>query len=136
MTTAVAIVPRSPVTCWRVFTDPTMFPAWLPGLRKAQVLSTDDRGRPLEIAFEFATSRTYSLVYSYDDGQREVRWEPQVGRRDAVRGSARFEAEGDGTKFTYELEASTPTNDRFVVDADEVVSAFVAWVVSQRPSLH
>ncbi len=136
MTTAVAIVPRSPVTCWRVFTDPAMFPAWLPGLRKAQVLSTDDLGRPLQIAFEFATSRTYSLAYAYDDGQLEVRWEPEAGRRDAVRGSARFEAEGEGTRFTYELEASAPTNDRFVIDADEVVTAFVAWVVSQRPSLH
>ena len=136
MSTAVAFVPRSPLTCWRVFTDADMFPAWVPGLRKARVITTDDRGRPREILFEFATSRTYSLVYTYDDDQREVRWEPHAGGRDAVRGSARFESAEDGTRMTYELEPGSAANERVVIDADALVDAFVQWMHAQRPSLH
>lgn len=135
MYTAVAFVPRSPGTCWRVFTDATMFPAWIPGLRKARVITTDDHGRPREILFEFSASLTYSLVYTYDELERVVRWEPQLGRRDAVRGSARFEALDDGTRMTYELEPGVRGADRSVGDVDAVVAAFIGWVTAQRPSL-
>lgn len=134
MSTAVAFVARSPVSCWRVFTDAAMFPAWIPGLRKSRVITTDESGRPQEIMFEFATSRTYSLVYTYDDEQREVRWEPHANKRDAVRGFARFEPLDDGTQITYRLEPAFVESGGVTSDVGALVTAFVDWMNVQRPS--
>jgi hypothetical protein len=113
-----------------------MFPAWIPGLRKAAVITRDERGRPHEVLFEFSTSRTFSLVYTYDDAQREVRWEPQLGKRDAVRGSARFDAHDDGTRMTYVLEPGVVSRDRVVGDIEALVASFVQCMHDQRPSSH
>jgi hypothetical protein len=39
---------------------------------------------PSEIHFEFAAARSfYTLVYTYDVDNFEVRWEPKLGRRTA-----------------------------------------------------
>ena len=125
MQTVAAVVPREPAACWRAFTDPTAFPAWVPGLRRAQVIQHDDAGLPVEILFEFGASRTYSLVYTYDVAKREVRWEARAGKRDAVSGFARFDPADEGTQVTYGL--ASPTDD-----VQAMLSAFVGWVQSAR----
>ena len=66
--------------------DASKLPLWVPGLRRAQILATE-RKLPSEIHFEFASSRVYTLTYSYDAEKREVRWQPKLGKRDGVTGS-------------------------------------------------
>ncbi|MGN6107805.1 MAG: SRPBCC family protein [Kofleriaceae bacterium] len=133
-TTASAYIPRSPDACWRVFTDPVALPAWVPGLRRARVIATAADGLPLEVLFEFSESLTYSLVYSYDPATREVRWEPRAGKRDGVRGAARFEAFDAGTRVTYTLEQGDgrSASDRAIASPALLVEAFARWMAGAR----
>lgn len=131
MEVVTAFVPRDPDSCWKLFTDVALLGAWVPGLRRALVL-TKERGLPAEVHFEFATSLAYTLVYSYDAASREVRWEPKLGKRDGVSGFARFVAEGDGTQITYGLEqgdARTPA-DRALGDPATLVTALQRWLAA------
>jgi polyketide cyclase/dehydrase/lipid transport protein len=129
-----ATIAASPERCWRTFTDPSLLKAWVPGLKRARVVRRDDDGRPLEIAFEFGETLTYSLVYTYEPDARSVRWSPRAGKRDAVEGSVRFDADGDGCLMTYELETSAATlpRERSVEDAERTVAAFVAFLARSR----
>ena len=129
METVTAIVPRDPDACWRVFTDAASLPAWVPGLRAAQIL-TIERGLPSEIHFEFAGSLAYTLVYSYDRDRREVRWQPKLGKRDGVTGFVRFEAVAEGTRVTYGLEHGDGrgATERALGDATPLLDAFAAHV--------
>jgi hypothetical protein len=123
-------IKRAPDACWRVLVDASLMTAWVPGLRRANVVATDDAGLPREIHFEFSTSMTYSLIYTYDGAAREVRWEPRMGARDAVRGFARLQAFEDGTQITYGLEpgGGRSAADRTIGDLDVLVVAFVSWM--------
>ena len=115
----------------REFVAAATLPLWVPGLRRAQVLSTE-RGLPSEVHFEFAESLVYTLVYSYSE--HEIRWKPKLGKRDAVTGSVRFEPFDNGTRVTYALEhgdARGPTV-RELGDAQKLVDAFVAWMRDVR----
>jgi len=125
-----AVVPREPAACWRAFTDATTFGAWIPGLRRAQVIRLGADGLPAEILFEFGASRTYTLVYTYDHAAREVRWHPATGKLDAVAGFARFEPLDDGTSFTYGLEHHR--GDAELAEVQEMVTAFGHWMQSSR----
>lgn len=122
MTTASVLVDRAPDACWNQFTDATLLPAWVPGLRRAWIVRADADGAAAEVAFEFDRSLTYSLVYTYDRDALEVRWEPRVGRRDAVRGSARFVAEDGGTRVECALEERQPG------DLAALLDAFAQWM--------
>ena len=99
MPAVVVDIARAPDACWRAFTDATLFAEWMPDLHRADVISTNESGLPHEVHFEFSASLSYSLVYDYDLEAREVRWEPHVGKLDAVRGSARIEPHGDGARI-------------------------------------
>jgi hypothetical protein len=133
MDTVVGYIARSPEACWRVFTNAALLPAWVPGLRRARVIATDADGLPREIQFEFAASLIYSLVYSYDTVAREIRWEPRAGKRDAVRGFARFEPVESGTRLTYGLEPGDERNptDR-TRDLPGLIDAFARWMLDER----
>ena len=130
MPVVVVDIARPPDVCWRALTDATLFAAWMPGLRRATVIASDGDGRPHEVLFEFSTSLSYSLIYAYDPVTREVRWEPRVGARDAVRGSARIEPHGDGARMTYKLEqgAGRAAGDLALGSAHTVVGGFVRWL--------
>jgi hypothetical protein len=132
--TVTAFVAREPEACWKDFTDPTVLFAWMPGLRRARVIARGPDGLPLEVHFEFATSLTYSLLYSYDAAAREVRWQPRAGKRDAVSGFARFEPVNDGTRLTYGLEQGEgrSATERALDDAQRLVDAFSAWMQRRR----
>jgi hypothetical protein len=121
---------RSPDACWRVLIDASLLTGWVPGLRRAIVVALDDAGLPREISFEFSTSMTYSLVYTYDVAAFEMRWEPRFGGRDAVRGFARLEPLDEGTRITYGLEPGSGRSeaDRALGDLDALVAAFVSWM--------
>ncbi|HEU0032596.1 MAG TPA: SRPBCC family protein [Kofleriaceae bacterium] len=139
MRTAETVLPHPVDACWRAFTDATLLRAWVPGLRTVTVISTAARGLPREVLFEFAESRTYTLVYEYDLFAKEVRWEPQLGKRDAVRGFARFESADGGTRMTYALEEGDGRTDaeRSLGDLDVLVASFARWLpaVAREPAM-
>ena len=130
MRSVTASIRRSPDACWRVLVDPVLMPHWVPGLRRATVVAVGADGLPAEIHFEFSTSLTYSLVYRYDLAAREVRFEPRLGTRDGVRGSARIEAADGGAQLHYSLELGEgrSATDRALGDAEATVAAFAAWM--------
>ena len=126
----VAVVARDPETCFRAFIDASTFPAWIPGLRRAQVVQSDASGRATEIMFEFGASRTYSLAYSYDLARREVKWEPRSNKRDAVAGSATFEAADEGTRITYSNAPHAGEMSR--EELDDLLASFIAYLPRRR----
>jgi hypothetical protein len=128
--TALAVVAREPDACWRAFIDASTFSAWIPGLRRAQVIQKTDEGLASEILFEYGPSRTYSLVYTYDLAKREVRWEPRANKRDAVAGFARFDAFDSGTRVTYGLANSTGVTQ--LAELHDLLAAFGAWMSNTR----
>jgi hypothetical protein len=134
MRTVTAFIARAPDACWRVLTDVATFTGWVPGLRRARVVASDEAGRPREVQFEFAASRTYSLVYTYAAAEREVHWEPGLGKRDAVRGFARCDASEHGTNLTYGLEPGDARSEaeQALGDLEAVVSAFARWMRDTR----
>jgi hypothetical protein len=130
MRTATAVLSQPVDACWRAFTDARLLLAWVPGLRSATVISTGSMGLPREILFEFAQSRTYTLIYEYNLAAREVRWSPQLGKRDAVSGHAKFVETEAGTQMEYALEQGDGRSEaeRAVGDLDVLVAAFAAWM--------
>jgi uncharacterized protein YndB with AHSA1/START domain len=135
------VIARRPQAVWRAFTAVETLCAWVPGLRSAKEIARDRNGMPTEVQFEYAESRTYTLVYTYEetDVAKIVTWAPRLGARDAVSGMARFElAEGGGTLMTYELHQGAARSDkeRFLGSDDEALEAFARWMAESpdRPS--
>jgi hypothetical protein len=130
MPSATAVLPQPLDACWRAFTDTRLLLAWVPGLRSATVISTGAMGMPREILFEFSQSRTYTLIYDYNLAAREVRWSPQLGKRDAVSGHARFVEVDGGTQLEYALEQGDGRSEaeRALGNLDALVAAFAAWM--------
>jgi hypothetical protein len=89
---------------------------------------------PSEIHFEYSESLVYTLAYTYDAEQREVRWQPKLGRRDGVSGSVRFDPHDGGTQLTYTLEhgAGRSSSERELGDIQRLVDAFVGWASRSR----
>jgi hypothetical protein len=127
--TVTAFVPRDPTDCWRAFTDARHLASWVPGLRRADILSKQ-RGLAAEVHFEFASELAYTLVYTYDADQRLVSWQPKLGRAEGVTGYARFDAAPGGTQITYGLEhgEARTADDQALGNLDALVAAFVAWI--------
>lgn len=141
MPTKTIVIARRPQAVWRAFTAVETLCAWVPGLRSAKEIARNHNAMPIEVHFEFAESRTYTLVYTYEetDVAKIVKWAPRIGARDAVSGMARFEAaEGGGTRMTYELEhgAARSDKERFLDNDDEALEAFARWMAEspERPS--
>jgi uncharacterized protein YndB with AHSA1/START domain len=129
--TVTAFIPRDPVACWNAFTDARHLAQWVPGLRRADILSKT-RGLAAEVHFEFANELAYTLVYTYDADKREVSWQPKLGRAEGVTGFARFDPAESGTTFTYALEHGEARTEaeQELGNLDALVAAFVAFVSS------
>jgi len=122
-------VPRDPAACWQAFTDARHLATWVPGLRRADIL-TKARGYASEVHFEWANARAYTLEYSYDAEKREVTWRPKLGAANGVTGFARFDAVPGGTRVTYGLQhgaARTP-DEQALGSLDALVIAFAKWL--------
>jgi hypothetical protein len=91
-----------------VATDFGHYVDWAADLKKVDVLSTDDQGRALEVAFRaaaFGRSTSYTLRYDYAEAPEVLSWSQTRGDLTTVlNGAYRFAASGTGTKVTYELE--------------------------------
>lgn len=115
--------------CFEEFVDLRTARLWLPGLKRAQVVRSDDKGRPLEVFYEFGDVLAYALAYAYDERARKVRWVPSSGVRDGVSGGASFEDTPSGCRFTYSLES---VRGRSEDHEQQVAQAFVQWMQRSR----
>ena len=131
MQTVSTYVPRDAETCWRVFIDIPRLMQWVPGLCHAEVI-TKERGLPSEVHFQFAQSLAYTLVYSYDRANREIHWEPKLGRREGVSGWVRFEPFEGGTRLTYALAHGDGRGaaERELGDLQRLVDAYATWLTT------
>ena len=128
METVTAFIPRDPQACYAAFTDARQLASWVPGLRRADILSKA-RGLAAEVHFEFA-ELAYTLVYTYDAAKHEISWQPKIGAEEGVTGFARFDTAPGGAQFTYGLEhgeARTP-DEQALGNLHAIVAAFVAWM--------
>lgn len=101
-------VAADPEIVREVLLDFPAYPEWARELKSVEVLSTDDRGRGLEVRFRAAAmgrSTSYVLRYDHDDPDR-IAWklvEGDVTRK--LDGFYELQPHPDGTRITYVLEA-------------------------------
>lgn len=119
------LIRAAPDACYAAFCDLSRARLWVPGLKRVKVVRTDARGRALEATYEHGEALSYALVYAYDDAARKVRWVPSAGVLDGVSGSASFEADDGGCRFTYTLESR---RGRGPHHSEDVARAFVEWM--------
>ena len=124
----------SPDRCFSAFCDVRRLHEWVPGLRRAKVVRSDEGGRPLEVLFEFGDKLSYSLLYEYDVATRRVEWRAGVGRRDAVEGWAQFAELPDGAagcELRYVNGAVGVSEERHA-DAGTLADALARWIGEQN----
>jgi ribosome-associated toxin RatA of RatAB toxin-antitoxin module len=101
-------VAASPETIYRVVTDFEHYADWVMDLKRIDVLTRDDQGRGLEVEFRaaaFGRSTTYTLHYDYTHAPAELSWHQVQGDlTEILNGRYQFEAIGDETNVTYDLE--------------------------------
>ena len=101
-------VNASPETIYAVVTDFEHYADWVSDLKRIEVVTHDDQGRALEVEFRaaaFGRSTTYTLHYDYAQAPRELSWRQVQGDlTKTLNGRYKFEANGDDTKVTYDLE--------------------------------
>jgi hypothetical protein len=100
-------VAASPDLCWAVATDFERYPEWAKDVKHAAVLERDDQGRGSRVEYRVAglgRSIRYVLRYDYAEAPAAFSWDLVEG--DVLRqldGRYGFEADGSGTKVTYDL---------------------------------
>jgi len=100
-------VAAAPDRCWAVATDYERYPEWAKDVKHAAVLERDEQGRGKRVEYRVAglgRSIRYVLAYDYGDEPAAFAWELVEG--DVLRrldGRYGFEAEGAGTRVTYDL---------------------------------
>ena len=101
-------VNASPETIYAVVTSFEHYADWVSDLKRIDVVSRDDQGRGLEVEFRaaaFGRSTTYTLHYDYSKAPRELSWRQIQGDlTETLNGRYTFDADGDETKVTYDLE--------------------------------
>ncbi len=101
-------VDATPQRVYDVVTDFEHYDAWVSDLKRIEVLSRDEEGRGLEVEFRaaaFGRSTTYTLHYDYSQAPTQLSWRQVEGDlTETLNGRYCFEAEGDGTRVTYDLE--------------------------------
>jgi ribosome-associated toxin RatA of RatAB toxin-antitoxin module len=104
----------SPAEVMAVIANMEDYPNWGEGFTGVEVISTHDDGAAKDVAFSIATpvgKDTYELGYVWT-GNDAVSWtlnsdeagKPKSSMMKKLRGSYILEADGAGTKVTYELE--------------------------------
>jgi ribosome-associated toxin RatA of RatAB toxin-antitoxin module len=96
-----------PTRCWEIATDYERYPDWARDVKHVAVLERDDEGRGTRVEYRVAglgKSIRYVLEYDYAEAPATFSWQFVEGdwlRR--LDGQYGFEAEGDGTRVTYDL---------------------------------
>lgn len=128
--------------CYRLFCNADDIPGWLWVVGRAVVQQRDAQGRATEVDFMGSLKRAsiaYSLSYSYDDEQLEVRWHRRRVAALALGGSARFAPlDPQSCRLHYtlhsELSQGLPRWDDKLYHsrpAEAVVLDFIEWVDQQ-----
>ena len=101
-------VDATPQRVYDVVTDFEHYDAWVSDLKRIEVLTRDEQGRGLEVEFRaaaFGRSTTYTLRYDYSQAPKQLSWRQVEGDlTETLNGQYRFEADGDETRVTYDLE--------------------------------
>jgi hypothetical protein len=100
-------VVADPFDCFDLATDFESYPTWAKDVKEATILARDDAGRPERVEYRAAAlgrNVRYVLAYDYDDAPRSFSWTLVEGDMlRALDGTYAFEADGDGTRVTYDL---------------------------------
>lgn len=101
-------ISASQETVFEQITDVESYPAWAEGVEEAEVLETDDAGRPARARFKVdakVVEVAYTLEYDYD-GMDRVSWNLIEGDTiSQLDGEYVLDGQGDATHVTYTLEA-------------------------------
>ena len=101
-------VHASPETVYAVVTDFEHYADWVSDLKRIEVVTRDDQGRGLEVEFRaaaFGRSTTYTLRYDYAKAPNVLSWRQVQGDlTETLNGRYTFDADGEETKVTYDLE--------------------------------
>jgi ribosome-associated toxin RatA of RatAB toxin-antitoxin module len=101
-----AEVDLEPEAVWAVVGDVAAYPEWMSFVKQAEIIETDDRGRPVLVASDNdARVKTVRVVlrYAYDDG-RAVSWHSESGDVRALDGILEVAPAGPGrSRVTYRL---------------------------------
>lgn len=96
-----------PDRCYDVAVDFERYPEWAKDIKDVTVIERDEEGRGRHVEYRAAAmgrSVTYTLEYDYAKAPAEFSWTLVKG--DLMRrtdGTYRFDADGDGTRVTYDL---------------------------------
>ncbi|MCL4434100.1 MAG: SRPBCC family protein [Actinobacteria bacterium] len=109
VSTASVLVNAPVAICYEVVVDFEHYPEWVSDLKEVIVHSTDDAGRPEEVAFRaaaFGRSTSYTLKYDYTHSPEVVAWNLVEGDLTTILdGSYKFESiDSTRTEVTYALE--------------------------------
>lgn len=104
-------VDASPQRTWEVLTAFDEYPTWAADLKSVEVVSHDDQGRPLDVAFRAAAmgrSTSYTLRYDYGKAPDVLAWR-QVGgditrKLDGSYELVPVDGDPDRTLVVYHLE--------------------------------
>ena len=96
-----------PDRCYEVAVDFEQYPQWAKDIKDVKVVARDDDGRGTQVEFRAAAmgrSVTYTLSYDYSKAPAEFSWNLVKGDlMKRLDGTYRFDADGDGTRVTYDL---------------------------------
>jgi carbon monoxide dehydrogenase subunit G len=100
-------VEAGPQEVMAAITDFDSYPEWA-GVRSAEVLRRDSKGRPAEVAMQVSQmgfEARYTLLYKYLAGNGGVSWTTKEasGAVKDIRGEYVLEPDGDATRVTYRL---------------------------------
>lgn len=107
-------VAADPLDCFDLATDFASYPSWANDVKEAAILTRDDAGRPARVEYRAAAlgrNVRYVLDYDYAKAPESFSWTLVEGDMlRALDGTYAFEADGDGTRVTYDLhvELSVP----------------------------
>lgn len=100
-------VAADPFDCFDLATDFESYPTWAKDVKEARILTRDDAGRPERVEYRAAAlGRNIRYVLAYDYGEAPASFSWTLVEGDMLRaldGTYAFEADGDGTRVTYDL---------------------------------
>jgi ribosome-associated toxin RatA of RatAB toxin-antitoxin module len=105
-TTSSIVIGAAPAAVMAVIADFDAYPAWVQGVKKAEVVELGPDGRAEQVYFELDASPIkdqYTLAYDWR-GDEAVTWELVDGRMlKAMDGAYELAESGHGTEVTYRL---------------------------------
>ena len=100
-------IDAAPSRCYEVATDFERYPEWAKDVKQVRIVERDGEGRGKRVEYRAAAmgrSIRYVLEYDFAEAPAAFSWRLEEG--DMLRqldGRYGFEADGDGTRVSYEL---------------------------------